>query len=203
MISHREKHSGMTMIEMLVTLSIYVILVGMIFGFAQTFYQDRGYLKAQTEEIDHARRGVTRLTRDLREMTYAENGTFPVAEIEEHLLGFYSDVDKDNNVEYIEYELIGTSLYRRTHNPTGSPPSYDFATPDTVELLSEFVQNINQGTTTFFYYVNNGSQLDATALLTDVRYVKAQTIVNIDPLRSPGEFMLRTAVAPRNIKDNL
>ncbi|MCA9362034.1 prepilin-type N-terminal cleavage/methylation domain-containing protein [Candidatus Kaiserbacteria bacterium] len=194
---------GMTLIEMLVVIGLWVLLIGMVFGFAQSFYQTNSYLTAQAGEVDNARRGVTKLTRDLREMTYAENGTFPVAEIEEHLIGFYSDVDKDDLVEYIEYELSGTTLYRRSHDPTGSPPVYDYNNPDTEEIVSEYVQNISQGTSTFFYYDSVGTELDATALLTDVRYIRAQIIVNIDPVRSPGEFMLRTAVAPRNIKDNL
>lgn len=197
------KQNGMTLVEMVVVIGLYTLLIAMVFGFAQSFYQTNSYMTAQADEVESARRGVTKLTRDLREMTYAENGTFPVAEIEEHLLGFYSDVDKDDNVEYIEYELSGTTLYRRTHNPTGSPPTYDFGTPDTTEIVSEYVQNISQATSTFFYYDSDGTELDAAALLTDVRYVKAQIIVNIDPIHSPGEYMLRTAVAPRNIKDNL
>jgi type II secretory pathway component PulJ len=193
----------MTLVEMLVIISLYTILIGMIFGFAQWFYQTNNSLSAQSGEVDSARRGVTRLTRDLREMTYAENGTFPVAEIEPHLIGFYGDVDKDDSVEYIEYELVGTVLYRRTYNATGFPPVYDLSVPDTTETISEYVQNIDQATSTFYYYDSDGSELDASALLTDVRYIQAQLIVNIDPVRNPGEFMLRTAVAPRNIKDNL
>ncbi len=80
---------------------------------------------------------------------------------------------------------------------------YDFTTPDEELILSEYVQNIEQATTTFFYFDSNNVELDSSSLLTDVRYIKTQIIVNIDPIRSPGEFMLRTGIAPRNLKDNL
>lgn len=199
----RTRQSGMTLVEMLVVVGLFSLLTIMIFGFAQSFYQTHSYISSQAEEVDYARRGITTLTRDLREMTYAENGTFPVAEIDEHLLGFYSDVDKDDTVEYMEYELSSTTLYRRIYNPSGSPPTYDFDTPDTTETMSEYVQNILQSTSTFYYYDSAGVKLASTSLLTDVRYIEAHIIVNVNPIQAPGEYMLRTAVAPRNIKDNL
>ena len=197
------QQSGMTLIEMLVVIGLYILLTGMVFGSAQALYQSNSYTAAQADEVDFARRGLTRLTRDIREMTYAEDGTFPVASIEDHLIGFYSDIDKDNSVEYVEFELSSTTLYKRTYNPTGSPPTYNFSTPDQTEILSEYVQNIIQATSTFFYFDTNNNALSSTSLLTDVRYIRAQVIVNIDPQRSPGEFMLRSSIAPRNLKDNL
>jgi type II secretory pathway component PulJ len=193
----------MTLVEMVVLIGIYTLLIGVIFTSVQSLYQYNSYSIAQADEVDNARRAIFRLTRDLREMTYAEDGTFPLVTMEDHLIGFYSDIDQDNSVEYVEYELATTTLYKRTYNAVGAPPSYNFATPDETITLSEYVQNIQQATSTFMYYDVNGDELVNGALLTDVRYIRAQNIVNIDPLRSPGEFMLRTSVAPRNLKDNL
>jgi len=66
-----------------------------------------------------------------------------------------------------------------------------------------FVQNINQATSTFFYFDETGAALTAASPLVSVKYIKMQIIVNIDPFRSPGEFMLRSSIAPRNLKENL
>lgn len=203
MIKHHTSQSGLTLVETVVVIALYTILTGMIFTAAQSLYQTNNFSAAQAEEVDHARRGMTRLTRDLREMTYAEDGTFPVAAIEDHLIGFYSDIDKDNSVEYVEYELATTTLYKRTYNAVGSPPVYNFSSPDKTETLSLYVQNIDQATSTFFYFDTNNTALSSTSLLTDVRYIRAQIIVNINPIHAPGEFMLRSGVAPRNLKDNL
>lgn len=202
-MSPLNQQSGMTLVEMLVVIGLYTLLTGMIFGAAQSLYQSNSYTAAQANEIDSARRGLIKFTRDIREMTYAEDGTFPIARVEEHLIGFYSDIDKDNSVEYVEYELATSTFYKRTYNSIGDPPVYNFASADLTETLSDYVQNIDQATSTFFYYDTNNVVLNGSSLLTDVRYIRAQIIVNIDPLRSPGEFMLRTSIAPRNLKDNL
>tara|TARA_B100000508_G_scaffold123897_1_gene106880 strand:- start:12471 stop:13079 length:609 start_codon:yes stop_codon:yes gene_type:complete len=195
--------NGMTLVEMVVVIGVYMLLVGMVFTAAQSLYQSNSYTTAQAREVDNARRGMTKLVRDLREMTYAEDGTFPVTAMEGHRVGFYSDIDKDDSVEFVEYELSTTTLYKRTFNATGSPPTYNLASPDQEDVLSLYVQNINQATSTFFYYDTNNVALSSTSLLTDVRYISAQIIVNVDPIRSPGEFMLRSGVSPRNLKDNL
>ena len=196
--------SGFTFVETIVVVGIFTVLTVAIFGGAQSFYQQQAQVSAQADEVDNARRGMTVLSRDLREMTYAENGTFPVVEIQEHSIGFYSDIDKDDSVEYVRYELAdsSTDFYKRIYNPTGNPPVYNLSSPDEEILLSQFVQNRSQSTSTFSYYDSNHNALSSGAQLTDVRFIEAQLIVNIDPIRSPGEFLLRTSVAPRNLKDN-
>jgi hypothetical protein len=153
--------------------------------------------------VNNARLGMTQWNLDAKEMALAEDGTFPLAVIEEHRMGYFSDTDQDPNVEYVEYILASTTLSKYTYNATGSPAVYDFSSPDQAEILSLYVQNINQGTSTFFYFDEMGTALSSTSPLVDVKYIRAQIVVNIDPFRSPGEFMLRSSIAPRNLKDNL
>ncbi len=199
----RNLQTGMTLVEVIVVIGISTLLATTIFTSIQSLYQQNAYSYAQAYEVDNARRGINRFARDVREMTYAEDGSFPVAIMEPHFLAFYSDIDKDNSVEYVEYELSTTTLHKRIFNATGNPPIYNFATPDQSIALSEYVQNLTEATSTFFYYDENGTALNASSPLTDVRYIKAQLIVNIDPIQAPGEFMLRMGIAPRNLKDNL
>ena len=195
--------SGMTLTEVVVLIGVYTVLMMVIMGSITSLYQTNSYSMAQADEVDNARRGMTQWNRDVKEMITAEDGTYPVALIEEHKLGYYSDTDQDDSIEYVEYELATTTLTKYTYNPSGSPAVYNLSSPDSAEILSLYVQNINQSTSTFFYYDNLGNELSSTSPIIDVRYIKAQIIVNIDPLRSPGEFMLRSSVAPRNLKDNL
>jgi type II secretory pathway component PulJ len=193
---------GMTLVEVVVVVGIFTLMSIAISTSIQSLYQQNAYSYAQANEVDNARRGINRFARDVREMTYSENGAFPVVTMQPHLLAFYSDIDKDNSVEYVEYQLSTTTIRKRVYNAAGNPPVYT-TTPNETIILSEYVQNLNQATSTFFYYDENGAVLSASSPLTDVRYIEAQIIVNIDPLRSPGEFMLRVGVTPRNLKDNL
>lgn len=202
-LPHFYSNAGMTLVEMLVIVSIYTILMIAITTSIADLYRINSYAIAQANEVDNARRGVTQWNRDAKEMTTAEDGTYPVAVIDEHHFGYYSDTDKDESVEYVEYILASTTLTKYTYNPSGSPSTYDLTTPDGEQTLSLYVQNIIQSTSTFMYYDDMGNKLSSTSPIIDVKYIKAQIIVNIDPVRSPGEFMLRSSIAPRNLKDNL
>lgn len=196
--------AGMTLVEMVVLIGIYTILMLAITSSITNLYKTNSYAFAQAQEVDSARRGMTEWYRDVKEMTTAEDGTFPVAVIEEHRFGYYSDTDQDDAVEYVEYVLSDTTLTKNTYQATGVPATYDLAgSPDSTQILSEYVQNINQSTTTFMYYDEVGIQLNAGSPIINVKYVIAQLIVNIDPVHSPGEFILKTSAAPRNLKDNL
>lgn len=199
----QQQTKGMTLVEVVVVIGIYTVLLLVITMSITSLYQTNSYAIAQADEIDNARKGMTQWNRDAKELTTAEDGTFPVAVIDEHHFGYYSDTDQDSSVEYVEYILATTTLIKYSYNPTGSPAVYDLTTPDHEEILSRFVQNISQGTSTFMYFNDVGAQLSSTSPLIDVRYIKAQVIINIDPNRSPGEFMLRSSMAPRNLKDNL
>lgn len=195
--------SGLTLVETVMAIGIYTILMLAVTASITSIYKTNTYALSQANEVDNARRGMTQWNRDTKEMLLAEDGTFPLAVIDEHHLGYFSDTDQDLSVEYVEYILASTTLTKYVYNPTGSPATYDFTTPDQEQTLSRFVQNINQSTSTFSYFDEAGAALSSTSPLVDVKYIKAQIIVNIDPFRSPGEFMLRSSIAPRNLKDNL
>jgi type II secretory pathway pseudopilin PulG len=198
-----KNRSGMTLVETLVIISIYTVLMLAITTSVSNLYKFNSYSIAQAGEIDNARRGMTQWNRDAKEMTVAENGNYPVAVIAEYHFGYYSDTDLDDSVEYVEYILASTTLTKYTYDPSGTPASYDLSTPDTETILSLYVQNIDQNIPMFEYFDNAGNQLASTSPIIDVRYITAQIIVNIDPIRSPGEFVLKSSLAPRNLKDNL
>lgn len=193
----------MTLVEMVVLIGIYTVLLLVISASISELYRSNAYTMAQAEEIENGRRALTQWNRDAKEMTAAEDGTYPIDEIEEQRFAFYSNTDQDDLVEYVVYEVSGTTLTKYKHHPVGSPAVYDLATPDETIILSEFVQNISEGGITFRYYDNAGNELTAASPIIDVRYIVMEVVVNIDPLRSPGEFMLRSSIAPRNLKDNL
>lgn len=195
-------HSGFTLVEMLIVAAIFALIMYAVLQSIDTFYKFNAYSIAQAYQVDHARRGMDILVRDMREMTFADDGTFPLAVMGPNNVGFYSDVDRDNSVEYIEYELATTTLIKRIYGATGNPPVYG-TVPEETHILSEYVQNLNQSTSTFYFYDRNGALATASTTVTDIVYLGAQIIVNIDPVRDPGQFMLRSSAALRNLKENL
>jgi hypothetical protein len=198
------RHSaGITLLEAVVLIGIYTVLTLIIYATTVEFYRINAYALEQADEVENARRGMNQWVRDVRELTNGEDGSYPIAIIDEHEFAYYSDTDLDDSVEYVVYRLEDTTLRKFIYNATGIPAAYDTTSPDLVEALSYYVRNNSQSTTTFMYFDNAGNQLASTSPVVDVRYIQAQFIVNIDENRFPGEFMLRSSVAPRNLKDNL
>lgn len=195
-----EQQKGMTLVEMIVTVAMFSLISLAIANALVMFYRANAYTLEQAYEVNSARRGLELLTRDLREMTYSDDGTYPLAQMATNSIAFYSDVDRDNSVEYIRYVLSGTTLFKYVYNATGSPIAYPTTTPSETHVVSQYVRNVSQATSTFRYYEDGGKPSSATSTVTDIRYILMTLIINVDPNRSPGEFTLRSTAAPRNLK---
>lgn len=195
---------GLTLIEAIVVVSLSTLLMLVITSSIANIYQANSFAMAQSNEIDQARRGLQAWLVDAKRMNFADDGTFPLVEMEAHKMSFFSQLDGDDSMEFVEYYLDNKVLYKKVYEASGHPPVYDFSTPVRTEILSKFVQNLGEGVDTFSYFDNAGNQLfSGTALLTDVRYFSIKVIVNTDPIRAPGEFLLQSGATPRNMKDNL
>lgn len=194
----------MTLAELLVSVALFTVLMLVVTNGIQRMYTYNAYTFAQAYQVQNARLGMKEFIRDIREMTFADNGTFPLAVMEPNRIGFYSDIDRDDSVEYVQFQYMSTTtIVKTTYNATGSPPTYSTSTPDSTTILSRYVQNDLQATSTFYYYDAAGNTVTNPFNITDVRYIEAQIIVNIDPVRDPGQYMLRSSAALRNVKENL
>jgi len=191
---------GFTLVETIIVIALTTLISGALLSGIASFYRFNGYVVAQAYQVSHVRVALEQMIRDLREMTYADDGTFPLVTMEDTAIGFFSDIDRDNSVEYVEYSLSTTTLERKIYNATGSPPVYSTSSPETTVTLSEYVQNSLQATPVFVYFDENGNPATPTTTITDIRYVEVSVIVNIDPVRDPGEFMLRSSASLRNLK---
>ncbi len=198
---HNRSQDGMTLVETLVTIALLTVLMAAVMFSIMLLYKYNAYAFAQAFQLQNARNGVEHLVRDMREMIYSDTGAFPLQVMEPHKVGFYSDIDRDNSVEYVEYELVATTttLEKRIYNATGTPVAYDLSSPDTVQIMSEYVQNYDNSQTTFMYLDENGDEIIGLHPL-DVRAIVSQVIINIDPIRDPGQYMLRSSATLRNIK---
>jgi hypothetical protein len=198
------EQAGFTLVEAILVVALNTLLLLVIINTITQLYKNHGYTFEQSNEIEVARKGMGTWVRDAREMTTGANGAFSLVKAGTSTIGFYSDIDKDNSIEYVEYVLgTSTTLRKFTYNPTASS-TYSTTTPSSIEIMSEYVQNGRQNVVIFRYYNSNGVLIGSPqAMISDVTYITMNIIVNIDPVRSPGEFMLQGSAAPRNLKTNL
>lgn len=193
---------GLSVIEMIVTIAITIVVSGVIVSSVLMFYRGSDYAIEQAFAVENARRGVEQMVRDIREASYSEEGAFPVIEIGTTTILFYSDIDRDEDVERIHFFLDGGTFRKGVAKPTGNPPTYD-EDDDTVSIIAENVRNEEENTSIFEYFDSDGNAITNFNNVADVAFVRVSLIVNVNPIRLPNEFTLRSSATLRNLKINL
>lgn len=192
------KRTAFTLIETLVVLSIMTIVGLAVQTMIQRFYIGNAYVLQGTAAVNSARTGVTTLSSNLREMTYGDDGAYPLAQAATSSVTFYADVDKDGGVERVRVYVIAKTLYRVVTNATSSPPSYTGQTPATTTIAT-YVSN---GTSTplFQYFNESGTELTGVINTSDVASVRTTLMVDINPQRAPDIYTLTQSATLRNLR---
>jgi len=187
---------GLTIIETIVYIGVFAVVMGAVSGVIIYLYRTNAYTIQQSYAINSARKGVEIITREIIEATYSDTGAYPVVSAAEQSFVFYSDIDKDNKIEKIRYFLDGYNFKKGETESTGNPLVYEDVN-EKVIVISEDVRN---GADAIFNYYN-ASSTEVTDLgqLADIRLVRINLIVNIDPERPPEEFTLRSSSQIRNL----
>jgi len=194
---------GFTLIETLTFITVFTLVMIAIISSVLYFYRSNTYTVEQSFAVNNARKGIEFMVRDIREATYSDSGAYPLIDGSEYLIYFYSDIDRDANVERIRYFLDGTTLKKGVTESAGNPLSYDDGN-EVIHTISEEVRNSEQTTPIFNFYDNSGGEIFNVSLnLTSVAFVTVNLIVNINPTRLPNEFTLRSSAALRNADTGL
>jgi len=196
-------NQGFTLIETIVFISVFTLVMIILVSSLLFFYRSNAYSVEQSFAVNSARKGIEFLVRDIREMTYADDGAYPLIDGTNNDISFYSDIDRDNNVERVRYFLENGALKKGVTKSTGTPLSYDLGT-EVVSIVSPDVRNEEQSVSIFRYYNDTGGEIFNVGVnITDVAFVTANLIVNINPNRLPNEFTLQSSATLRNVKTNL
>jgi type II secretory pathway pseudopilin PulG len=163
------------------------------------FYRSNTYLLEQTSAVDSANRGLDRAYTSVREASYGEDGSYPVASAATSTVTFYSDVDSDGPVEMVRLYLSGETLYRGVTNAAGNPPTYVGQT-EAVTTISTAVKNATS-TPLFRYYNVSGAELTGTIDITQVRSVRTRIDVDLNPSRAPNIVTLERTATLRNLRN--
>jgi len=189
---------GMTLIEASVWVAITLSAMLAITTSVQYFYRTNSYTVEQAAAITSAQRGIEDMIKTIREAAYASDGAYPIIALATSSISFYADIDDDPFIERLRFFTQGGALYRGLIDPSGDPPVY--TNPETISQVSEFVRNDAQGVNMFRYYDLNGALMTDLTDITELRFVEATVIVNINPNRMPNQFTLRSTAALRNLR---
>lgn len=192
---------GISLIETIVTIGIFTLIMAVMVSSLIFFYRANAFNIEQAFAVSSGRRGVEQMVQFIREATFAEDGSFPIAEIGTSTITFYSDIDLDNSVERVKFILSGSDFFKEVTNASGDPLSYA-PTPDSVSTISDNVRNNLENTDIFEYFDSSGTQIGDFSEITEVAFIRVTLIVNINPTRLPNEFTLRSSATLRNLRVN-
>lgn len=196
---YRSSKRGMTLIEVLVSISIITVVTLALTGIIQSFYKDNSYLIEETSALASARRGVDGAVSALREATYGDDGSYPIGAAGTSTLTIYSDIDQDPGVEKLQYSLVNGTVYEYITNATGSPPTYPSALQSTTTIATN-VRNTD-ATPIFTYYDSAGTQLSTTSTnISSISSVRVQMQIDLNPDRAPNLFTLSETATLRNLQ---
>ncbi|MDI6883303.1 MAG: prepilin-type N-terminal cleavage/methylation domain-containing protein [Patescibacteria group bacterium] len=196
---------GFTLIESLVTIAIFVLVLGAVVGLVLGLYRAHYYTFQQSQAIEEARNGVEIMLKEIREARAGDDGSYIIEKTEDFEFIFYSDIDKDGDTERVRYFIDGTDFKKGVIEPIGFPRQYitdpqDLQFSEKIFILSKYLRNQPP---IFHYFDGNLQELPPPARLKDTKLMRVYLVVNVDPNRPPQDFVLESDVQLRNLKTNL
>ncbi|MEA3293058.1 MAG: type II secretion system protein [Patescibacteria group bacterium] len=102
-------NKSFTLIETIVVISIFALIITVTAGLIVHFYKTYAYVFRQSTAINEARKGLKTMVREIREAGVGEDGSYPIESANDCEFVFFSDIDRDNEVERVRYFLSGLS----------------------------------------------------------------------------------------------
>jgi len=197
---------GFTIIEVSITGVLLVVLGASILGLQKIITDAQLFGFRNAESVDDATFAINQISKELRTLRNADNGSYPFVYGDDNQITFYVDYDSDTRSERIRYFLSGTTLYKGITEPTGFPVLY-LSENENVRIITE---NVVNGSDPIFLYFNGDWPEDTTnnplstpASLSDVKLIKISLTINTDPDYERENYELSTSVQLRTLKNNL
>ncbi len=205
MHTHHHK-SGLTLIEILVSIAVGSILLIAIFDLQRSLADNQRTINFNTQAYNEANIAIQAISRELRNARPAATGAYPIQLASDNEIIFYANIDTDTPSERIRYFLQDNKLNRGVINPTGNPPTYSTSN-EKITLVIDYI--VNTGNPIFQYYNGNwpsdttNNPLPAPARLLDTKLVTISLTINPRPDRPESAYYLESSSQIRNLKNNL
>lgn len=189
---------GLTLVETVVFIAVFVVIIGAIVAALQYMYKGQRFVFEQSDASRSARTGIDRIVRNLREVSYADDGAYSVESMSTSSMVFFSDFDNDERVERVRYFLEDGNVKRGVVESAGTPPEYDMNT-EVVQVISDYVRNEALGIPLFTFFDTEGDEMNDYSAVADVAFVTVRLVVNIHPESAPIDYELRSSATLRNV----
>lgn len=195
---------GMTIIELLVSVAVLTLLMGIIsLLMFKAFYVDR-YTLEQGMNTAEVQKTIRIFTRNLREAKQSDSGGYMIDAADEFELTFFANIDSDQETERLHYYMEDNQLKVGIAEASGFPLEYPVDDSEIRIIGNGLVNNASQP---LFYYYNKEYPIDtANNPLTsppdieEIGMVKIDLYVNVNTNQVPDSTHMETFIRPRNIR---
>jgi len=201
-----KRQLGFTLVETLFTIFIFsILMLGVTLMMRNIFSVSRQQFGILTN-VDQARIIASNFVNELRNTTYGTDGSYPINQVDNNQLIFFSTgIKNDGTVSKIRYYISGNTLYKGITNPAGSPLSYNGQTETNTILSTKMLMETNP---LFYYYDGNydgnGNSLSQPVNINTVKFIKINLIVLKEvTANSTSTFTVTAGASMRNLKNNL
>jgi type II secretory pathway pseudopilin PulG len=188
---------GFTLIETVIVISLTVIVGAALMGAVEFFYRTNDYVIQENAAVQNARLGISAAMQTLREASYGDDGSYPIANAATSTITFYANIQGGTSVQRIRYYLQGLTLYRGVTTAVGNPPSYS-GQPEVITTVATNVRN-TAAIPLYQYYDSSGTLLAAPVTLSSIASVVTTLKIDVDPNRSPAPYTLIGSAMLRNL----
>jgi prepilin-type N-terminal cleavage/methylation domain-containing protein len=202
----KQKNTGLTLIEVLISMFIFTALAAMVFVFQGRIFNVNNVIQSGLAIQQDARKILRPFAEEVRSATISNIGAFPISQATTTTIEFYSDNDNDGLKEKIRYFKDGDEFKKGVTKPSGNPYVYDENDEEITGVVSGI---INTGSDPVFEYfdenydgTDGSSPLSYPISVTEITLVKATLIVDEDVNKDPGAVTISTQATFRNLKDN-
>lgn len=193
------------MVETVIVMGIFLLIILALTTFQKNIFQFNKFASDSLTTIQDGRVILRTMVRELRSMSQASNGSYPILQVGTSTITFFDDTNTDGLKEQIRYFTTGTNLKKGVIVPSGNPLTYNPA----AETISTLAYNVKNATTTALFeyydanYAGTSSPLTLPTTITNIHMIKINLMLDVDPNRSPLPRMYTSQVSLRNLKENL
>ncbi len=198
--------TGFTLAEIIIVVAITSMLVAAWGKFQSDSFSYNRIFQASIDVNRDAEQMVRTIAKEIRSMSPASNGAYPIEAAATSSITFFNDINNDGQKERVRYFLDTPTrtLKKGVVAPTGNPVVYNIASESVTILLA----NVRAATSTpiFDYYpaafTGTSSPLTMPVSLLSIRLIRATLTLDVDPNQSPVPVVVTTYAMIRNLKDN-
>lgn len=200
---HNNFLEGFTLTEMLVTLSVFMIIMAGATLMLKDIFYTYTQQSAQVDSVDNANIDLSIFTNEIRNAAYGNDGSYPFNQASSSQVIFFSTFRASGtNIDRIRYFVASSTLYKGIIVPSGSPLTYN-GTETVTPLLTSLAT-----TTIFSYFDGNfggmSTPLSQPVNVNNVKFVQLNLLMKDQSTRnSTSTFLVTGGAVMRNLKINL